>query len=297
MKALEFEGVRRAYRRGVNVLDGVGFDVEHGQVVGLLGKNGAGKTTLIRIAMGMLEAQEGRVGVLGMDPRKHAVEVKRRVGYVAEDQILPPFLKIGRIVDLHRELYPDWDDDMARSLMERFELPPGAKIKTLSKGQARRVALMCAVSHRPELLLLDEPASGLDPAARREFLETSIRLLNESGTSILFSSHYMTDVERMADRIVMIHDGGVLIDNGLDELREGFSLAMVPRGEGMTRRRILGITQCIGVRERAEAYHAVLRMGSEEARAVVERELGLSDVRCQSIVLEEMFIELAGGQS
>ncbi len=297
MKALEFEGVKRAYRRGENVLDGVGFDVEPGQVVGLLGKNGAGKTTLIRIAMGMLDAQAGRVSVLGMDPRKNAVEIKRRVGYVAEDQILPPFMKVGGIVDLHRELYPEWDDDMARGLMERFELSPGAKIKTLSKGQARRVALLCAVSHRPELLLLDEPASGLDPAARREFLETSIRLLNESGTSILFSSHYMTDVERMADRIVMIHDGGVLIDNGLDELREGFSLAMVPRVEGITRERILGIERCIGVRERANGYHAVLRMGAEAAGAAVERELGLTGVRCQSIVLEEMFIELAGGQS
>jgi ABC-2 type transport system ATP-binding protein len=297
MNALEFDNIHRAYRRGENVLEGVGFDVEPGQVVGLLGKNGAGKTTLIRIAMGMLEAQAGRVAVLGLDPRKQAVEVKRRVGYVAEDQILPPFMKVGRIVDLHRELYPGWDDDMARGLMERFELPPGAKIKTLSKGQARRVALMCAVSRRPELLLLDEPASGLDPAARREFLETSIRLLNETGTSILFSSHYMTDVERMADRIVMIHDGGVLIDNGLDELREGFSLAMVPRGEGITRQRILVIDNCIGVRERANGYHAVLRMGSKQARAAVEGELGLSGVHCQSIVLEEMFIELAGGQS
>jgi ABC-2 type transport system ATP-binding protein len=297
MKALEFEGIERAYRRGDNVLDGVSFDVEPGQVVGLLGKNGAGKTTLIRIAMGMLEAQAGRVSVLGRDPRKNAVEIKRRVGYVAEDQILPPFMRVGRIVDLHRALYPDWDDEMARGLMERFELPPGAKIKRLSKGQARRVALLCAVSRRPELLLLDEPASGLDPAARREFLETSIRLLNESGTSILFSSHYMTDVERMADRIVMIHDGGVLLDNGLDELREGFSLAMVPRREGITRQRILAIGQCIGVRDRVNAYHAVLRMGAEEAGAAVERELGLSGVHCQSIVLEEMFIELAGGQS
>ena len=226
MSALEFEGIRRAYTKGVNVLDGVSFAVEPGQVVGLLGKNGAGKTTLIRIAMGMIEPQEGSVRVLGLDPRIDPIEVKRRVGYVSEEQILPPFLTVGGIIALHRQLYPGWDDEMARDLTQRFELPTAARIRSLSKGQARRVALLCAVAHRPELLLLDEPASGLDPAARREFLETSIRLLNETGTSILFSSHYMTDVERLADRIVMVHAGGVLIDNGLDELHEGFALAM-----------------------------------------------------------------------
>ena len=297
MNALEFDGIHRAYQRGLNVLDGVSFGVQPGQVVGLLGKNGAGKTTLIRIAMGMIAPQQGSVRVLGMAPRREAIAVKRRVGYVSENQILPPFLTVGKVVDLHRDLYPTWDDEMARGLMERFELPPRAKIKTLSKGQARRVALMCAVAHRPELLLLDEPASGLDPAARREFLETSIRLLNESGTSILFSSHYMTDVERMAERVVMIHDGKVLVDSGLDELREGFSLAMLPRTNGVNRERLLGLAHCIGVRERPQAYHVILRLAPAQARAELERDLGCRDVACRAIVLEDMFVELAGGQS
>ncbi len=297
MNVLEFDGIYRAYEKGVNVLDGVSFGVEPGGVVGLLGKNGAGKTTLIRIAMGMIEPQRGSVRVLGLDPRSDAVEVKRRVGYVSEDQILPPFLKVGRVLELHRRLYPTWSEEMARELVERFELPLATRIKSLSKGQARRVALVCAVAHRPELLLLDEPASGLDPAGRREFLETSIRLLNETGTSILFSSHYMSDVERLADRIVMIHDGHVLIDNGLDELRESFSLAMVPRTNGMTRDRILGLAHCIGVRERPGAYHAILRLAPSEARVEVESGLGIDGASCQAIALEDMFVELAGGRS
>ena len=225
------------------------------------------------------------------------MELKRRVGYVAEDQILPPFLTVGQVVALHRGLYPSWDDAMARDLLERFELPLKAKIRTLSKGQARRTALLCAVAHRPELLLLDEPASGLDPAARREFLETSIRLLNESGTSILFSSHYMTDVERMADRIVMIHGGTVLIDNGLDELREGFALAMVPKDAVAGRERILALDGCLAVRERLGAWHAILRLSPAEARAVLREKLGLEDVPCRAIPLEDMFVELAGGRS
>jgi ABC-2 type transport system ATP-binding protein len=297
MNVLEFEDIRRAYRKGADVLNGVTFSVGPGQVVGLLGRNGAGKTTLLRIAMGMIEAQSGRVRVLGMEPRQRPVEVKRRVGYVAEDQILPPYMKVGEVVDLHRQLFPTWDDAMARGLMERFELARGPRIRTLSKGQARRVALLCAMAHRPEVLLLDEPASGLDPAARREFLETSIRLLDESGCTILFSSHYMTDIERLADRIVMIHDGRVLIDRDLDELREGFSLALVPRASGVTRERLLGVEGCVGVRERAEAFHAILRIEPAEARAAIERQLGIRDVRCQTVVLEDMFVELAGGQS
>lgn len=297
MKALEFEQIQRAYTRGTDVLAGVSFSMAPGEVVGLLGKNGAGKTTLIRIAMGLIEPQGGRVRVLGLDPREQSVEVKRRVGYVAEEQILPPFLTVGSVVDLHRDLFPTWDDAMERDLMDRFELPRGAKIGVLSKGQARRVALLCAVAHRPELLLLDEPASGLDPAARREFLETSIRLLNESGTAILFSSHYMTDVERMADRIVMIHGGKVLIDNGVDELREGFALAMVPRDAVPERERLLALDGCLAVRERSGAWHAILRLSAREAEAALREKLGLANVPCRAIPLEDMFVELAGGRS
>ncbi|MCP4655359.1 MAG: ABC transporter ATP-binding protein [bacterium] len=296
MPIAEFHNIHRAYKRGVDVLAGVRFSIEPGQIVGLLGKNGAGKTTLIRIAMGMIEAQQGSVRLFGLDPREDPVEVKRRVGYVSEDQILPPFLRVAQVIDLHRGLFPTWDDELAERLAERFELSPRAKIKSLSKGQARRVALVCAVAHRPELLLLDEPAGSLDPAARREFLETSIRLVNAAGSTILFSSHHMSDIERMADRVVMLHDGKVLLDNELDELRESFSLTLVPREGELSRERLRGLDACLGVRERADALHAIFQLEPEKAQAVVERELGVDGVRSMRIGLEEMFIELVGGQ-
>jgi ABC-2 type transport system ATP-binding protein len=294
---LRFTGVHRSYRKGVDVLDGIDLAVQPGQVVGLIGKNGAGKTTLIRIAIGMLAPQRGRVAVFGEDPREKPVEVKRRIGYVSEDQVLPGFLTPRRVFDLHRELYPDWDDAMADDLIDRFGLPLDSKIKTLSKGQARQVALLAAVAHRPELLLLDEPAGGLDPAARREFLETSIRLLNEAGTTILFSSHYMTDVERMADRIVMIHDGKLLLDSELDTLREEFSLALVPADGDARHEALVGAAPCMGVRKRSDVLHAVFRMGPDAALRFLDGELGIRDARCTGIGLEEMFIELAGGGS
>jgi ABC-2 type transport system ATP-binding protein len=295
VSVLEFCDVHRAYRRGEDVLHGVSFGVEPGQVVGLLGRNGAGKTTLIRIAMGMIAPQKGWVKVFGLDPRVEAVAVKRRLGYVAEDQILPAKLTIGEVIDIHRALYPSWDATLEGDLRGRFALARGEKIGKLSKGQARQVALLCAVCHRPELLLLDEPAGGLDPVARREFLETAIRLLNETGTAIVFSSHYMTDVERLAERVVMIHEGRLFLDNGLDQLREGFAVALVPRVPEVERARLLHLEGCLGVRERSDAWHAVFRLDPGEAATVIERELGIAGARCRAVALEEMFIELAGG--
>ncbi len=296
MSVLAFEGVHRAYESGADVLAGVDFSIPKGEVVGLLGKNGAGKTTLIRVAMGMLEPQRGSVRVFGLDPREKPLEVKRRVGYVSEDQILPPFLTVADVVDTHRGLFPTWDDEMYSELANRFELSPRARIKDLSKGQARQVALLCAVSHRPELLLLDEPAGGLDPAARREFLETSIRLLNEEGTTILFSSHYMQDVERMAGRVVMLHGGTVLIDDELDALREAHTLAVIPREESVTPERVRAVDGCLGVRERPDGLHAVFALGPDEACGRLASELGANDATCRNIALEDMFIELVGGQ-
>ncbi len=297
MKVLEFQNIHRAFRRGVDVLKGISFSIEPGEVVGLVGRNGAGKTTLIRIAMGMIEAQQGTVRVFGLDPRKDALEVKRRIGYVSEDQILPEFLTVAEVIRLHRGLFPEWDDGMEREIRERFGLSPGTRIRALSRGQARQVALLCAVAHRPELLLLDEPAGGLDPAARREFLETSIRLLNEAGTAILFSSHYMSDVERMAGRIVMIEEGSLLIDSALDDIRERFSLGLIPRGDGSRRGELAALPSTLSVRERGDVLRAVFRLDPDECRLLLERQCGIKDAVCTAIGLEDMFVELVGGRS
>jgi ABC-2 type transport system ATP-binding protein len=297
MKIVDFENVHRAYRKGIDVLHGVSFSIEPGQVVGLLGRNGAGKTTLIRIAMGMLEAQQGSVRLFGLDPREQPVEVKRRIGYVAEDQILPPFLRVREVIDLHRRLFPTWDDRLAQDLHARFRLPSEERITRLSKGQARQVALLCAIAHRPELLILDEPAGGLDPAARREFLETSIRLLNESGSTILFSSHYMSDVERVAGRVVLIHEGRLLLDQESDALREAHCVALIPPDARISREALLRLAACRGVRERSDALHAVFALAPADAQALIERELAVTRARCRAVDLEEMFIELVGGQA
>jgi ABC-2 type transport system ATP-binding protein len=292
---LEFNNISRSYRKGVPVLEGVTFSVAPGEVVGLLGRNGAGKTTLIRIAMGMLFPHGGSVRVFCLSPTDEPVAVKRRVGYVAEDQVLPARLTIAELIDFHRYLFARWDVALERQLLERFGLSTGSKIKQLSKGEARQVALLCAVCHRPELLILDEPAGGLDPAARREFLETSIQLLNREGTSILFSSHHMTDVERIGGRMVLLDKGKVRLDRELDGLREEVCMAMVPRRSAPDAATIERMRGCLGVRLVLDEWHAVFN-GSPEA---VNRELrsvtGMNGIRCVSLPLEELFIELVGG--
>lgn len=300
MNIVEFKDVRRAYVKGVDVLKGITFSLQSGEVVGLLGRNGAGKTTLIHIAMGMLEAQSGSARLFGLDPRSEPLEVKQRVGYVSEEQVLPPFMRVREVVALHRKLFENWDDEMGRGLVERFRLPLDSRISQLSKGQARQVALLCAVSHRPELLLLDEPAGGLDPATRREFLETSIQVLNETGSTILFSSHHLNDVERLADRVVLIHEGDLLLDSDMDGIHESYSIALVPyeaNGDGSIRRMLARHDNCIAVRERADALHAVFALPPDGASDVLDEQFGITGAHCRTAALEEMFIELVEGQS
>jgi ABC-2 type transport system ATP-binding protein len=222
--------------------------------------------------------------------------VKRRVGFVSENQILPSFLKVYEIVDLHRTLFPPWDEDMANEFVERHNIRLNARVKTLSKGQARQVALLCALCHRPELLLLDEPAGGLDALARREFLESAIQALSDSGTTIVFSSHYLSDVERLAGRVVMLHDARVLIDNTIDELHESFSIALVPHRPQGTSDALLALPECLGVRARTDAVHAVFRLDPDDACALITDKLGVTDAHCRTAGLEEMFIEIAGGE-
>ncbi len=295
MNVLEMRDVSRAYTRGQDVLSSLDLTVTEGEVIGLLGRNGAGKTTLIRLAMGLLESQGGSIQVLGHDPREDAVTVKERVGYVSEDQTLPGFLRVREVIDFHRRLYPGWDDDLARDLSSRFHMDANQKIKQLSKGQARQVALLCAVAHRPPLLLLDEPAGGLDPAMRREFLETAIQLLGESGSTILFSSHHMTDVERLASRLVMLHEGQKWIDSSLDDVREGYCLVLTPATSNVTSQRLLAHGKCLSAREREGTVRAVFELHADSCEHTLARDLGLGDVRCHSLPLEEMFIELVGG--
>ena len=293
---LELLNVSKSYKKGVPVLRGVSFSVHEGEIAGLLGRNAAGKTTLIHTAMGLLSPDGGAVRVFGLSPTEDPVDVKRRIGFVSEDQVLPPGSTVAELIAFHRYLFPRWDQDLERQLLDRFSLPRGSKIGRLSKGQARQAALLCAVCHRPELLLLDEPAGGLDPVARREFLETSIQLLNREGTAILFSSHHMTDVERVGSRVILLDQGKVRLDRDLDRIREDICIAVVPRASAPDAAAVERIPGCLRVRPVFDDWHAVMEGTPETARLQLAESLGIDGIRCVRVPLEEMFIELVGGE-
>jgi len=293
---LEFLNISRSFKRGVPVLDGVSFSMAEGEVIGLLGRNGAGKTTLIHIAMGLLSAHGGAVRVFGVSPFDNPVAVKRRIGFVSEEQVLPPRSTIAELIAFHRYLFGRWDDALECQPLDRFALSPSSKIHSLSKGQARQAALLCAVCHRPELLLLDEPAGGLDPVARREFLETSIQLLNREGTAILFSSHHMTDVERIGGRIVLLSEGKVAIDRNLDRIREDVCIAMVPRASAPDSATLKNLPGCLRIRAVFEDWHVVIEGQPDDVLGRLRLISPTDNIRCIQVPLEELFIELMGGE-
>ena len=192
-------------------LDGVSLSLSQGAVYGLVGANGAGKTTLIKHIMGLLRPQQGSVRVFGLDPVDDPVGVLSRIGYLSEENDLPGWMRIGELIRYSRAFYPSWDDAYAEDLRESFALDPSAKIRTLSKGQKARVGLLIALAYRPELLVLDEPSSGLDPIVRRDILGAVLRTIADEGGTVLFSSHLLDEVEQVADHVTMISRGRVIL--------------------------------------------------------------------------------------
>ncbi|MDA8020549.1 MAG: ABC transporter ATP-binding protein [Thermoanaerobaculia bacterium] len=200
-------------------LDDATIRVPRGLVFGLVGENGAGKTTMIKHILGLLKAEHGAVRVFGRDPVAEPVAVLARLGYLSEDRCLPQWMRVDELMRYTKAFYPGWDDDFATQLCETFELDPRQKIRSLSRGQHVRTGLLIALAHRPELLVLDEPSSGLDPVVRRDILEAIIRTVADEGRTILFSSHLLDEVERVSDRVAMLHQGRVVLEDDLEEIK------------------------------------------------------------------------------
>ena len=200
----------------------VSLHIPRGGVFGLIGANGAGKTTLIKHILGAHYAETGSVRVFGFDPVSHPVEVLSRIGYMSEDRDIPSWLRVQEILNYNRSFFPKWDADYAEKLREIFDLDPKQRIRTLSRGQTARVCLLLALAHRPELLVLDEPSSGLDPVVRRDILAAIVQTIADEGRTVLFSSHLLDEVERLADHVAILHEGRVLLDGPLDAIQQSF---------------------------------------------------------------------------
>ena len=215
---VEIQGLDRRFGKKA-ALEGIDLAVPKGVVLGLVGANGAGKTTLIKHLLGLLKAQTGTVRVFGLDPVRYPAEVLGRIGYLSENRELPEWMRVGELLRYTQAFYPAWDVLYAQDLLTLFELNRDQKIKTLSRGQRAQTALLIALAYRPDLLLLDEPSSGLDPVVRRDILAAIVRTVADEGRTVVFSSHLLDEVERVADTVVMIHQGRIVLEDSLDAIK------------------------------------------------------------------------------
>jgi ABC-type multidrug transport system ATPase subunit len=215
---VDIQNLSRAYGARA-ALNDISLQVTTGTVFGLVGENGAGKTTLLKHLLGLLRAQQGSVRVFGHDPVTHPVEVLSRIGYVAESRDLPGWMRVSELLRYLEPFYPTWDSQFAQELRRRFELDPESRIKNLSRGQLAKASLLAALAHRPQLLVLDEPSSGLDPIVRRDILEAIIRTVSHEGRTVIFSSHLLDEVERVSDQVAFLHAGRLVLNGPLDELK------------------------------------------------------------------------------
>lgn len=215
---IHVENLTHRYGKTLAV-DGLCLDVAPGEVLGLLGHNGAGKTTTILALLGLVKPQSGSTSVFGLDSRLQGVEIRRRTGYVPENLRSYDWMSVKETLWFVSQFHPTWDEELASQLVQRLELPLEKKMRELSRGTRSKVALACATSFRPEALILDDPTSGLDALVRREFLEHVIEVAAEGGRAVLFSSHVLDEVERLADRVAIVVAGRKILDRRVDDLK------------------------------------------------------------------------------
>lgn len=278
-RPLAARGLHLGYGRR-EVLRGVDLDIPQGEVLGLIGRNGAGKSSLIGCLLGLLRPRAGEARVMGA-PALALDEVRKaRLGYVPQQPQAFSWMKVGQLFDYLSQLYPDWDPAHAAGLLRRWDIDPSRPIGKLSPGQAQRLAMARALAPRPWLLVLDEPASALDPVARRELLRELVTQAMDSGTTVLFSSHIVSDLERVASPVAFLQEGRLLLDRALDEVKDEVVRIHVPAalpGELVRRQTAGGELQLV----------VAGRKGWQDLLLV-------EGVRVDRLGLEDLFIEVAG---
>ncbi len=228
--AIETERLFRRFGRTEAVRD-LTLEVPEGSIYAFLGPNGAGKTTTIKVLMNILQPSAGRTAALGTDSRRLRPADLARIGYVSENQKLPDWMTTEQLLSFCKPFYPSWDDDFCRKLIEKFDLPVRSKIKTFSRGMKMKIAMVTALAYRPRLLVLDEPFGGLDPLVRDELVHGMLELTGEGEWTIFVSSHDISEIENLADRVGFIRRGRLVLSEQLSTLQERFREMEVILGE------------------------------------------------------------------
>ena len=218
---IETRGLTRRFRKTVAVKD-LSLEVPAGSIFALLGPNGAGKTTLIKMVMNMIRPSGGRAVILGTDSLRLGPLQLERIGYVSENQELPEWMTVQELIDYCRPFYPAWDDDLCRRLIHQFNLPLARKLKTFSRGMKVKAALLSSLSYRPELMILDEPFTGLDALVRDELIRGLLEVTEQEKRTIFIASHDIDEVERLADWVGVIHKGEMQLSEPAASLRARF---------------------------------------------------------------------------
>jgi len=295
-QAIEIDGLVKRFHR-TEALRGLSLTVPRGSVCGFLGRNGAGKTTTIKILMGMLRADAGAARVLGFDVEdpEASVAMRKRIGFVSENKELYPYMTVAEMIHFVRGFFPGWRRDLEERYLKQFELPAERRLPKLSKGMNSKLQLLLALCRGAELLILDEPTEGLDPAVIEDALQAVVTLAAEAGTTVFFSSHQLAEVEQIADRVCIIENGAAVLNESLDELRARYRVVQVvfdgPAGEaafeapGIERMDASGRVMSLlvshgvdGVVEQARARQAV----SVDVRPVSLKEIFLETVRAKA---------------
>jgi len=284
-----FENVHRRFD-GRPILRGLDLRVRPGEIHAFLGRNGSGKTTAMRILLGFLQPHAGHTSILGVDSEKLGPEERGRIGYVSEDHRLYWHMSTTQVLDFETNTRPRFDRALADEALRRCNLDPKARVVRLSRGQRAQMALIVAVASRPEVLVCDDPGLGLDPVMRRAFLDVLIDMLAGQGISVLYSSHILQDVERIADRVSILHEGHLIVDATLDDLKrrvckrfwKGFESGPPPTLPGILR-----------AEKRSDGYDLTLL----DADQALEDALGgrLSPPTAAS--LDDLFLDLTRGDT
>jgi ABC-2 type transport system ATP-binding protein len=202
------------------VLRGVDLELQPGTVLGLLGQNGSGKSTLLKCTLGLLKPSAGGVTVFGEDAWNLSAGAKSRLGYVPQEFVSYPWMRVRQVIAYTAAFYPTWNQRLVDELCRRWRLPLEDRVGPLSVGQLQTLAIVLALGHEPELLILDEPVASLDPSARREFLRTLLEVLDDPNRTVLFSTHITSDLERVANRVAILRNGRIAFHGELDELKD-----------------------------------------------------------------------------
>ena len=204
-------------------LDRVNLDINTGSIVGLLGSNGAGKSTLLRHIIGLYLPDIGECTTFGCNAGELSPKELGRIGYVHQEGELLPWMTVEQLIRYVSTYYPNWNYELQERYIKNFKVPVSSRVVTLSPGERQKLAILLAIGFEPELLILDEPASALDPIARANFLDLLLELIQDENRTIIISSHILSDVEKVIDHVVIMEEGDIILDCGFDDLREKYS--------------------------------------------------------------------------